>query len=97
MPSTERFYAQADEARDELSALDRKIAEAKESMRDALQRLGNLTRVEDSDGRCFGTILEAVDDLMSDARDEIRDRITEADIAIDNAEFADIRRSSPVW
>jgi hypothetical protein len=96
MANTEHLYGQSDEARAELAALDRIISEAKDDLRLVIFNLAGKTRVDD-DGKCFGTILEAVDDLMSDARDEIRDRITEADIAIDNAEYADVRRSSPVW
>lgn len=95
MPSTERLYAQVDEAKTELEALDRVIAETKDDIRQSIFNLAVETEVED-DGKCFTAILEAIDDLMSDARDDIRGRISEADEEIGNIEYADLHRSAPV-
>jgi hypothetical protein len=95
MPDTTRLEAQADRARNELAALDRIISESKDSLRASIFILAGRTGVED-DGKCFETILEAVDDLMHEAREEIRERIDAADEEISNIEYADLRRSSPV-
>lgn len=95
MPDTTRLETQADRASNELATLDRIIAMTKDELRQSIFKLAVLTDVED-DGKCFTTILEAVDDLMQEARDEIRERIDEADEEISNIEYADMRRSSPV-
>lgn len=93
MPDTTRLYAQADRARNELAALDRIIAESKDSLRASIFILAGRTGVED-DGKCFETILEAVDDLMQEARDEIRERIDAADEEIGNIEWRDLQLST---
>lgn len=96
MSSTEHLYGQLDDAKDALCRFDRCIAEAKESMRAALQTLGERTDISDDDGRCFGTILEAIDDLMSDERDNLRAWVSSIDEEIGDIEYADERRSAPM-
>lgn len=92
---TEHLYAQSDKSKNELEALDRIIAEAKDDIRQTLLNLAVETGVEDN-GKCFTAILEAIDDLMQEARDDIRGRISEADEEIGNIEFRDLQLSRPV-
>ncbi len=90
MPDTSALFRTSDDAREDLAVLDRHVAEAKETVRAALEvalaRLADQARIHDKDGRCFSAILEAIDDLAFERRDAIRDRLEEAAIAIDDAE-----------
>lgn len=87
MPATAHLYAASDDARADLAVLDRKIAECKDACRAAILRLGEVTHIHDRTGLCFASVIEAIDDLAMEKRDEIRDRIEEADIAISDAEY----------
>jgi hypothetical protein len=71
-----------------LATFDRHVAECKDRCREAVLWLSELTRVRDTDGRCYTAILEAIDDMVAAKRDAIRARLEEADIAIEDAERA---------
>ena len=88
MPDTSALFRTSDDARAELEQLDRKIAEAKDACRAAIQRLTLDARIQYGIGRCFDAVLEAIDDLAAERREPIRKRVEEADIAIEDAERA---------
>lgn len=92
MPDTSNLYSQADDAETELASLDLHTAEAKEQMRSALYKLASWANTTDRDEeRAFNAIFEAVDDFVSETREAIRARVTEADEEISRIEERDLR------
>jgi len=85
MPDTRHLFRQSDDAREDLAVLERHVAECKDACRAALLRLEEQTGYSGS--QCYENILGEIDDWMGDASEQIRDRIEEADITIEDAEY----------
>lgn len=95
--NTERLYAASDDAHAALAALDKARNDALYAIELAVADLRDRTGASAADERRFiGSASDGLDDMLHDVRQSLKEEAEEADIAIGNAEHADLVLSRPV-